>query len=100
MQQPTPYTPLPAHSQPLVSSMAKQKSNAIKIQIQGSQSNINGTIDNDVARNYRRHISFDDSCKKDDGDEVCVHKNKQTKNNKIETKIKYIQQYLRKKKNI
>lgn len=52
--------------------MAKHKSNAIKIQIQGSQSNINGTIDNDMARNYRRHISFDDSCKKDDGDEVCV----------------------------
>lgn len=84
MQQPTPYTPLPAHSQPLVSSMAKQKSNAIKIQIQGSQSNINGTIDNDVARNYRRHISFDDSCKKDDGDEVCV----QNKNNKTKKKYK------------
>lgn len=83
MQQPTPYPPpLPAYSQPLVSSMAKHKSNAIKIQIQGSQSNINGTIDNDVARNYRRHISFDDSCKKDDGDEVCVQKRKKKKKTK------------------
>lgn len=29
--------------------------------------------DGDATRNnYKRHISFDDSCKKDDGDEVCV----------------------------
>ncbi|XP_031629106.1 diacylglycerol kinase eta isoform X3 [Contarinia nasturtii] len=49
--------------QPLVSSMAKNKSSAIKVQIQGSLSNLNGHT------NYRRHISFDDSCKKDDGDE-------------------------------
>lgn len=53
-----------AKQQPLVSSMAKHKSNAIKIQIQGSQSNLNSHT------NYRRHISFDDSCKKEDGDEV------------------------------
>lgn len=57
-------TPYNANQQPLVSSMAKHKSNAIKIQIQGSQSNLNGHT------NYRRHISFDDSCKKEDGDEV------------------------------
>lgn len=44
--------------------MAKHKLPAIKIQIQGSQSNLNGHT------NYRRHISFDDSCKKEDGDEV------------------------------
>lgn len=51
--------------QPLVSSMAKNKPNAIKIQIQGSQSNLFGH------NSYgRRHISFDDSCKKDDGYEV------------------------------
>lgn len=51
--------------QPLVSSLAKNKQiSAIKIQIQGSQTNLNGHT------NYRRHISFDDSCKKDDGDEV------------------------------
>lgn len=57
-------TPYNANQQPLVSSMAKHKLPAIKIQIQGSQSNLNGHT------NYRRHISFDDSCKKEDGDEV------------------------------
>lgn len=67
--------------QPLVSSMAKNKQlSAIKVQIQGSQTNLNGHT------NYRRHISFDDSCKKDDGDEVRRKKNqirkKLTKNKK------------------
>lgn len=58
--------------QPLVSSMAKNKqTSAIKVQIQGSQTNLNGHT------NYRRHISFDDSCKKDDGDEVRRTKPKQ-----------------------
>lgn len=56
--------PYDATQQPLVSSMAKHKANAIKIQIQASQSNLNGPT------NYRRHISFDDACKKEDGDEV------------------------------
>lgn len=55
---------LKQQQQPLVSSLAKNKTSAIKVQIQGSQSNLNGHT------NYRRHISFDDSCKKDDGDEV------------------------------
>lgn len=55
---------LQKQQQPLVSSLAKSRASAIKIQIQGSQSNLNGHT------NYRRHISFDDSCKKDDGDEV------------------------------
>lgn len=91
MKQPTPYPPLPTYSQPLVSSMAKHKSNAIKIQIQGSQSNINGTIDNDMARNYRRHISFDDSCKKDDGDEVCVQIKKKQKLNRKKMFKKYME---------
>lgn len=53
-----------ANQQPLVSSMAKHKAGAIKIQIQASQSNLNGPT------NYRRHISFDETCKKEDGDEV------------------------------
>lgn len=67
--------------QPLVSSLAKTKVSAIKIQIQGSQSNLNGHT------NYRRHISFDDSCKKDDGDEVrklITIITNQKKNQKIE----------------
>lgn len=66
--------------QPLVSSLAKTKVSAIKIQIQGSQSNLNGHT------NYRRHISFDDSCKKDDGDEV--RKTKKQKTNHRKTKQK------------
>lgn len=58
--------------------MAKNKLNAIKIQLKGSQSDLTGTIITDVSRPSNlncggRHISFDDSCKKDDGDEVCVH---------------------------
>ena len=42
----------------------------IKIQIQGSHMDLSATDTETVRHNYGRHISFDDSCKKDDGDEV------------------------------
>lgn len=80
--------------QPLVSSLAKNRASAIKIQIQGSQSNLNGHT------NYRRHISFDDSCKKDDGDEVRKnHIQKQT-NQKLAKKKKITKKSKRKKRSL
>lgn len=70
--------------------MAKSKPSAVKVQIQGSQLNVNGH------NNYGgRHISFDDSCKKDDGDEVRTNR-KQNSNQilfpKINTNIKTTEQ--------
>lgn len=52
-------------NKPLVSSMAKNKSSAIKMNMQGSHH-----IAINRPPNYRRHISFDDSCKKPNDDEV------------------------------
>lgn len=49
----------------------QQASDSIKVQIQGS--NIDLSSDTETTRRTSddtRHISFDDSCKKDDGDEV------------------------------
>lgn len=54
----------------------QQVSDSIKIQIQGS--NIDLSSDTEAMPAARRtsvdtrHISFDDSCKKDDGDEVKI----------------------------
>lgn len=53
----------------------QQASDSIKIQIQGS--NVDLSSDTETTRRTSvdtRHISFDDSCKKDDGDEVSVGK--------------------------